>query len=147
VLPTLDVLVMPLVVYPGLVQDLSVSTIRTFPIFTYLNHQRSIRVFRFENKTQPPAILRASSLVSNFAADLRPRRTSEAISAISKSWNSSPREGSSLYRLVGDFVSEDDLLVSLFKAFDAIAHRFRQPGVGAEASEAPPNAPPMTTVQ
>jgi hypothetical protein len=52
VLPTLDVLVMPLVVQPVLMQDLRVSAIRTFPIFTNLNHQRSIGVFRFENKTQ-----------------------------------------------------------------------------------------------
>jgi hypothetical protein len=36
-------------------QDLRVSAIRTFPIFTYLNHDRSIRVFRFENKMQPLA--------------------------------------------------------------------------------------------
>jgi hypothetical protein len=46
---------MPLVVHPVLEQDLSVSAIRTFPIFTYLNHDRSIRVFRFENKMQPLA--------------------------------------------------------------------------------------------
>jgi hypothetical protein len=45
VLPTLDVLVMPLVVQPVLLQDLRVSAIRTFPIFTYLNHDHSIRVF------------------------------------------------------------------------------------------------------
>jgi hypothetical protein len=63
----LDVLVMPLVVHPVPMQDLSMSAIRTFPIFTYLNHQRSIRAFRFENKMQPPAILRASSRVSSIA--------------------------------------------------------------------------------
>jgi hypothetical protein len=38
VLPALDVLVMPLVVHPVPMQDLSVSAIRTFPIFTYLSH-------------------------------------------------------------------------------------------------------------
>jgi hypothetical protein len=54
-LPALDVLVMPLVVHPVLEQDLSVSAIRTFPIFTYLSHDRSIRVFRFDNKMQPLA--------------------------------------------------------------------------------------------
>jgi hypothetical protein len=41
VLPALDVLVMPLIVQPVPVQDLRVSAIRTFPIFTYLNHDRS----------------------------------------------------------------------------------------------------------
>jgi hypothetical protein len=55
VLPALNVLVMPLVVHPVPVQDLSVSAIRTFPIFIYLNHDSSIRVFRFENKMQPLA--------------------------------------------------------------------------------------------
>jgi len=59
VLPALNVLVMPLVVHPVPVQDLSVSAIRTFPIFTYLNHDSSIRVFRFENKMQPLANIRA----------------------------------------------------------------------------------------
>ena len=54
-LPALDGLVMPLVVHPVPMQDLSVSAIRTFPIFTYLNHDHSIRVFRFENKMQPLA--------------------------------------------------------------------------------------------
>jgi hypothetical protein len=34
-----------LVVQPVLMQDLRVSAIRTFPIFTYLNHDRSLRVF------------------------------------------------------------------------------------------------------
>jgi hypothetical protein len=84
------------------------------------------------------AIRRASSLVSSLAAELRPRRTSEAISAISKSWKSSPREGSSLYRLVGDFVSEDYLLVvSLVKVFVAIAHQFRSLGVGGGGERSP----------
>jgi hypothetical protein len=57
-----------------------------------------------------PAIPRAPSLLSNFAADYR--RASEAISIMHKSWKPSRRDGSGLYRLVGDFVSED-LLVSL----------------------------------
>jgi hypothetical protein len=64
--------------------------------------------------------------------------TKDAISAISKSWKSSPREGSSLYRLVGDFVSEDYLLVvSLVKVFVAIAHQFRSPGVGGGGERSP----------
>jgi hypothetical protein len=61
----------------------------------------------------------ASSSLSNFAADRR--RTSETISTIHKGWKPSRRNGSSLYRLVGDFVSED-LFVSLAKVLVAIVH-------------------------
>ena len=46
VLPALDVLMMPLIVHPVLVQDLSVSAIRTFPIFTYLNHDLRASPYR-----------------------------------------------------------------------------------------------------
>jgi len=67
------------------------------------------------------AIRRASSLLSTLAADRRPRRTSEAISAVQKSWKPSPRDGSSLYRLVGNVVSQERVFVSLI--FVAIVHR------------------------
>jgi hypothetical protein len=65
------------------------------------------------------AMLRASSLLSNLAADYR--RTSKAISIMHKSWKPSRRDESSLYRLVGDFVSEG-LLVSPVKVLVAIVH-------------------------
>ena len=52
-------------------------------------------------------IRRASSLLSTLAVDRRPRRTSEAISAMQKSWKPSPRDGSSLYRLVGNVISQE----------------------------------------
>ena len=58
----------------------------------------------------------AAKRASSLAADRRPRRTSKAISAIQKSWKSSPRHESSFYRLVGDFFSQD-LLVSLVRVF------------------------------
>jgi hypothetical protein len=51
----------------------------------------------------------------------RPGRTTEAISAIQKSWKSSPRDGSSLYRVVGNVVSQGSVVVSLILV--AIVHR------------------------
>jgi hypothetical protein len=60
------------------------------------------------------------------------------MSAIRKSWKPSRRDGSSsLYCLIGDFVSEDHLLVSLVKVFVAIAHQFRSPGVGGVGERSP----------
>jgi hypothetical protein len=47
--------------------------------------------------------------------------TSEAISIMHKSWKPLRRNGSSLYRLVRDFISED-FLVSLVKVLVAIVH-------------------------
>ena len=67
--------------------------------------------------------------VSSLAADRRPGRTTEAISAIQKSWKSSPRDGSSLYRVVGNVFSLESVVVSLI--FAAIVHRvglFDSPG-------------------
>ena len=49
-------------------------------------------------------------------------RTSEAISTIQKSWKPSRRDGSSLYCLVGNFVSQEIVFVSLIKVFVAIVH-------------------------
>jgi hypothetical protein len=69
------------------------------------------------------AILRASSLLSNLAAERRPRRAPEAMSAIPKSWKPSRRDGSSsLYCLIGDFVSQEIAFVRLIKVFVAIVH-------------------------
>jgi hypothetical protein len=46
------------------------------------------------------------------------------MSAILKSWKPSRRDGSSsLYRLIGDFVSQEIAFVRLFKVFVAIVHR------------------------
>jgi hypothetical protein len=56
------------------------------------------------------AIRRDSSRVNSLAADRRPGRTTEAISAIQKSWKSSPRDGSSLYRVVGNVVSQGSVV-------------------------------------
>jgi hypothetical protein len=46
------------------------------------------------------------------------------MSAIPKSWKPSRRDGSSsLYRLIGDFVSQEIAFVRLIKVFVAIVHR------------------------
>ncbi len=84
------------------------------------------------------AIRRASSLLSCG------RRTSEAISTIRKSRKPRRHDGSSLQRLIGDFVCEDHLLGLVV----AVAHRFRKIALRrlhrgnlfVEASEAPPKA-------
>ncbi len=69
------------------------------------------------------AILRASSLLSNLAADRRPRRAPEAMTAIPKSWKPSRRDGSSsLYCLIGDFVSQEIAFVRLIRVIVAIVH-------------------------
>jgi len=68
-------------------------------------------------------ILRASSFVSSLAADRRPRRAPEAISAVPKSWEPSPRHGGSLYCLVGHSPVQEIPFVSLIKLFAAIVHR------------------------
>ena len=58
------------------------------------------------------------------AAERRPRRAPEAMSAIPNSWKPSRRDGSSsLYYLIGDFVSQEINFVRLIKVFVAIAHR------------------------
>ena len=59
--------------------------------------------------------LRASSFVSSLAADRRPRRAPEAISAVPKSWEPSPRHGGSLYCLVGHSPVQELAFVSLIK--------------------------------
>jgi hypothetical protein len=67
------------------------------------------------------AIRRASSLLSNLAAERRPRRAPEAMSAVPKSRKPSRPDGSSgLYCLIGDFVSQEIAFVSLIKVFVAI---------------------------
>jgi hypothetical protein len=69
------------------------------------------------------AILRASSLLSNLAAERRPRRAPEAVSAIPKSWKPSRRDGSSsLYCLVGDFVCQEIAFVSLSVLVSIVHH-------------------------
>jgi hypothetical protein len=69
------------------------------------------------------AIRRASSLLSNLAAERRPRRAPEAMSAILKSWKPSRRDGiSSLYCLIGDFVSQEIAFVRLINVFLVIVH-------------------------
>ncbi len=69
------------------------------------------------------AILRASSSLSNLVAERRPRRAAKAMSAIPKSWKPSRRDGSSsLYCLIGDFVTQEIAFVGLIKVFVAIVH-------------------------
>src|SRR5262252_1061965 len=86
-------------------------------------------------------ILRASSFVSSLAADRRPRRAPEAISAVPKSWEPSPRHGGSLYCLVGHSPVQEIPFVSLIKLFAAIVHRGHQfqgggaHGCGSQDSE------------
>jgi hypothetical protein len=62
--------------------------------------------------------------VRNLAAERRPRRAPEAMSAIPKSWKPSRcgRSGS-LYCLIGDIVSQEIAFVTLIKVFVAIVHR------------------------
>jgi hypothetical protein len=80
-------------------------------------------VLFFGNLAIFAAIRGASSLVSIFAAERRPRRTPKAISAMPKSWKPSPRHGGRLYYLVGDFASQEIAFVSLIEVFAAIVQR------------------------
>jgi hypothetical protein len=69
------------------------------------------------------AIRRVSSSLSNLVAERRPRRAAKAMSAIPKSWKPSRRDASSsLYCLIGDFVSQEIAFVGLIKVFVAIVH-------------------------